>query len=207
MNLRVFLVQPYVEGVLGPDKRAVLWVQGCTIGCKGCISPLSWQADNGIEIAIDDLLEWVRGQEGIEGITVSGGEPFQQAEALTQLFEPLRKMAYGVICYTGYRYERLLCCGSDSQKRLLRYVDLLIDGPYMERLQSSSAWRGSSNQRLLCLSSRYKQAVREMLDAGDQSQGLKWFFDPTEGSTVVAGVPDTAGFRTELAQRLGKVKS
>jgi anaerobic ribonucleoside-triphosphate reductase activating protein len=191
--------------VLGPGSRAVLWVQGCPLACRGCIVPDSWEESEGEAVPVSRLSEWVLEQAGIEGITLSGGEPMAQAGPLAELIESVRARSdLGVACYTGYTYDYLIQKGSPDQHALLRRVDLLVDGPYVERLHADLLWRGSSNQRLLPLTDRYRAAVEALPAEEDRSAGLQitWM----QGKIGYAGVPPFPDFdhalRTKLA-RLG----
>ncbi|WYM02550.1 MAG: 4Fe-4S single cluster domain-containing protein [Gloeotrichia echinulata CP02] len=197
-KLRIFERRSPVK-VLGPFSRAVIWVQGCDFGCKGCIVPESWDRDAGEEIDISELVDWILNQTAIEGITLSGGEPMLQAEALSTLIDQIRtKKDLGVMCYTGFRLEHLQKQGTASQKTLLKKIDLLIDGVYVENLQDDLLWRGSSNQRVLLLSSRY----REFLEAqSDRSAGLEFFFTEA-GEIGFSGVPTQLNFRQEFESRM-----
>ena len=185
--------------VLGPFSRAVIWVQGCNFGCKGCIVPESWERDAGENVDISELVDWILNQPSIEGITLSGGEPMLQAEALSTLIDQIRtEKDLGVMCYTGFCLEHLQKQGTTSQKTLLKKIDLLIDGVYVENLQDDLLWRGSSNQRLLLLSNRY----REFLEAqSDRSAGLEFFLTEI-GEVGFSGVPTQVNFRQEFESRM-----
>lgn len=199
-KLRIFERRSPVK-VLGPFSRSVIWVQGCDFGCKGCIVPESWDQNAGEEIDISELVDWILNQPSIEGITLSGGEPMLQAEALSTLIDQMRtEKDLGVMCYTGFRLEHLKEQGTDSQKTLLKKIDLLIDGVYVENLQDDLLWRGSSNQRVLLLSSRY----REFLEAqSDRSAGLEFFFTEA-GEMGFSGVPTQLNFRQEFESRMSE---
>lgn len=197
-KLRIFERRSPVK-VLGPSSRAVIWVQGCDFGCKGCIVPESWERDAGEDVDISELVDWILNQASIEGITLSGGEPMLQAEALSNLIDRIRtEKNLGVMCYTGFRLEHLQKQGTASQKALLTKIDLLIDGVYVENLQDDLLWRGSSNQRILLLSSRY----REFLEVqSDRSAGLEFFVTET-GEVGFSGVPAQLNFRQEFESRM-----
>jgi anaerobic ribonucleoside-triphosphate reductase activating protein len=197
-KLRIFERRSPVK-VLGPFSRAVIWVQGCNFGCKGCIVPESWDRNAGEDVDISELVDWILNQPSIEGITLSGGEPMLQAEALSTLIDHIRtEKDLGVICYTGFRLEHLKEQGTTSQRNLLKKIDLLIDGVYVENLQDDLLWRGSSNQRLLLLSSRY----REFLEAqSDRSAGLEFFLTEA-GEVGFSGVPTQLNFRQEFESRM-----
>ncbi len=99
-----------------------------------------------------------------------------------------------MICYTGYKLENLQKTGTNAQKQLLTVLDLLIDGLYQENLHDELLWRGSTNQRLLLLTSRYQEYLQQRLKQGDSSAGLQ-FFTHTEGTLFFTGVPPQANFR------------
>ncbi|MFB2895245.1 4Fe-4S single cluster domain-containing protein [Aerosakkonemataceae cyanobacterium BLCC-F50] len=198
--LRIFRRQSPVM-VLGPDKRAVIWVQGCKFACSGCLVPESWDETGGETISITELTNWILAQPDIEGITISGGEPMLQAAALVNLIDKIRESKnLGVMCYTSYRWEQLQQ-GTAAQKLLLDRIDLLVDGLYIESLHGDLLWRGSSNQRLLLLSDRYEQILAVELGKGDRSAGLEFGIDVT-GAFYFTGVPALKGFREEFASRM-----
>lgn len=199
--LHLFARQSPVS-VLGPGQRAVIWVQGCRFGCPNCIVPESWDESAGERITIAEMADWVLAQPGIEGITLSGGEPMLQAEALVDSIDLIRaRLDLGVVCYTGYRLEQLKQQGSLEQQNLLQRIDLLIDGIYLEKQHGNLLWRGSSNQRLLCLSDRYQNLIEEQLARGESSVGLQFFMEAT-GEIQFVGIPKQPGFRQEFESRM-----
>lgn len=193
--LRVFRKESPVN-VLGPYSRAVIWVQGCTLACPNCIVPESWRRDGGDAVPVETLAQWVNAQPSIEGITISGGEPMLQAGALCQLIDQARaKRNIGVMCFTGCTHEALVSNGTDDQIELLKRIDLLIDGAYIEERHKSLLWRGSDNQRLLQLSDRYASYISAIhKDKGDVSVGIEVVID-ADGGIGYAGVPPKPGFR------------
>jgi anaerobic ribonucleoside-triphosphate reductase activating protein len=199
--LRIFRREAPVT-VLGPGRRAVVWVQGCPFACKGCIVPESWLSTGGQVARVGELAAWILAQSGIDGITLSGGEPMEQAGALAELIDRVHARAdLGVVCYTGYRRETLQRQGTDAQRELLARIDLLIDGVYNEREHADLRWRGSANQRLLPLTDRYRANVEAIASGEDQSAGMEFFVDE-EGAFGFAGVPAQPGFRTDFETRL-----
>ena len=150
MKLRVYNLIESTK-VLGPFSRFALWVQGCPFRCKNCMTPDSIDLDGGIEISIEKLAEYILNFDN-EGITISGGEPFLQSEALYEMLKIIKsKKDLGVIIYTGYLFEEI------RDNPLIEFVDILIDGPYVDEWNDGIALRGSSNQRLIFLSNRYKE--------------------------------------------------
>lgn len=156
MKLSVHMREPAVR-TLGPGVRYALWVQGCPRRCPGCVAPEAQALDGGTELETG-ALAWEILLSGAEGLTISGGEPFLQAEALAELIRTVRrKRDLGVIVYTGYVYEELLA--DPAARALLEETDLLIDGPYVKELDDGKSLRGSSNQRVLTLTERYREEL------------------------------------------------
>ena len=155
-NLRIH-AKEYGVKTLGPGNRFVLWVQGCRQRCPGCISPISWDENAGTDVPVNALAVEIA-LSGMDGLTISGGEPFLQAEALSDMIDHIRNMRdMGVIVYSGYTIEKLRKDPISSE--LLKRIDLLIDGPYIRELDDGLSLRGSSNQRVLCLTDRYKNEL------------------------------------------------
>lgn len=165
----------YPITVLGPGRRLGIWVQGCTLGCAGCVARDTWDAADGEEVSAADLAGiWARAlSDGADGITVSGGEPLQQADAVADLLEACAGVArrlpeppcaaglgdaardpdrdatpYDVLMYTGYEREELLGLGPAAQ-RALSWADALITGRYQAGRPTGLVWRGSANQQLI----------------------------------------------------------
>lgn len=153
-TLRLYQREPAVY-TLGPGRRYCLWVQGCERHCPGCISIHSQDPQGGYTMNLHALAMEIKMSQP-DGLTISGGEPFLQAEALGQLLYLLRNgmnCQPGLIVYTGYTLEELQSMPSAQQ--LLEYTDLLIDGPYVAALDDGRSLRGSSNQRVIPLTGRY----------------------------------------------------
>ncbi len=192
-TLRLFRREPACR-VLGPGCRAVLWVQGCSRACPGCLVPESW-SPQGPESCLEEVAGWVQDCPGIEGITLTGGEPMEQARALACLVDRIRsRRDLGVVCFTGYRLEELR---HEDHLALLARVDLLIEGPYRVEQHSDLLWRGSSNQRLLPLTPRYLAFMPE--PDGDRGAGLEFRFEP-DGAYAFAGVPPWPNLREALPE-------
>ncbi|MFB7470730.1 4Fe-4S single cluster domain-containing protein [Kitasatospora sp. NPDC056184] len=184
--------------VLGPGHRAVLWVQGCPLRCRGCVAAETLPFTDGPGRPVAELVDWLAGLTGIEGVTVSGGEPFAQAGALVALLDGLRRARpeLSAMAYSGFRLETLRR-GTPAQRGLLDRLDLLVDGPYVAPLHADLRWRGSSNQRLHWLSRRYADLPAEP----DTGAGIE-FSVGLDGSLSWAGVPAVPGFREEIERRV-----
>lgn len=154
MQLRVAQIIPDTEAE-GPGKRFALWVQGCTLHCPGCCNPEMFAPDKGGALApVEELAAKILGTPGIEGVSVLGGEPFQQPEPLAELCARVRAGGLSVMIYTGYTLGELK--ERASAAALLAQADLLVDGRYDQtRPEATRRWIGSSNQVMHFLSPRY----------------------------------------------------
>lgn len=149
MDLRLYgTVQDSI--VDGPGLRYAVFVQGCPHACPGCHNPDSQPVDGGEVHAVSEVLADIRKNPLIQGVTLSGGEPFEQAAACADLAEALKAEGYSVWTYTGGLFEDLMANGGEDAQRLIRSTDVLVDGPFVEALRSLDLkWCGSSNQRLI----------------------------------------------------------
>lgn len=156
--------------VEGPGKRFCLWVQGCSIRCEGCGVPWTWSEKNGRTIGVEELFYQIKvskEENGIEGVTFLGGEPFDQAEALGKLARMVKNIGLTVMTFSGYLYEDLK--NREDCQGLLAATDLLIDGPFVkEKLDLSRPWIGSSNQRYHFLTSAYKYLEGQLTGIGNK---------------------------------------
>jgi anaerobic ribonucleoside-triphosphate reductase activating protein len=142
---------------LGPGTRAAVWVQGCPLKCPGCVAPDWIPFVAAMKLTPDEILARLD-LDAISGLTFSGGEPMEQAAGLAALARLARQRKdLDIICFTGYRYERLLKNPpNDGVTALLNETDVLIDGPFIQSLNDSRGLRGSSNQRVIHLTSRLR---------------------------------------------------
>ncbi|MDR3323432.1 MAG: radical SAM protein [Zoogloeaceae bacterium] len=146
----------YPVTVLGYGRRVGLWVQGCGIRCKGCVSQDTWAAEGGSAVSVAEVLDWckTKAASGLDGVTLSGGEPFEQPQALAALLDGLARwrqeagLTFDVLCYSGYPLKTLRA----RHAALLEKLDALIPEPYADALPQGGAWRGSANQSLIPLS-------------------------------------------------------
>jgi anaerobic ribonucleoside-triphosphate reductase activating protein len=155
MKLRIHAVEPRSRAN-GPGARFVVWMQGCTLGCPGCFNPTTHDASGGTEIELAALEAQLAATGGIEGLSLSGGEPLQQAEAAAALLAAARKLGLSTLAFSGYTIDeiRALPHGEDVLARL----DVLIDGRYVSTERLATGLRGSVNQRIQLLTDRYRVA-------------------------------------------------
>lgn len=132
----------------GPGLRTSIYSAGCEHHCPLCQNPQSWDIANGTPTSIDDIMRIIADNDFCN-VTFSGGDPMYQAEGFAELARRIKTETDKTIwCYTGFTFEQLL--SSPSRVELLRNVDILVDGPYIEELRSEELmFRGSSNQRIL----------------------------------------------------------
>jgi anaerobic ribonucleoside-triphosphate reductase activating protein len=142
----------------GPGIRAVIWTQGCLQNCPGCCNPQTHPMHQGYRMSVTKLMqEIMRLGSDIEGITISGGEPFLQAEALNcLLLEIKQKTMLSVLIFSGY--EKTLLDTVPLFRACLKNTDVLISGPYQKDVQPDyNQFCASGNQKLFLLSSRYQK--------------------------------------------------
>jgi anaerobic ribonucleoside-triphosphate reductase activating protein len=154
--------------VLGRGRRIGLWLQGCSIGCRFCMSTDTWHHEGGVMLPVDQVAAWCRAQaaDGIDGITITGGEPFEQAPALRVLLERLRAWlardhpAADILCYSGMRLHRLKA----RHGAILALLDAIIPEPFRHDRPPGATWQGSDNQPLVALSDLGRERYGPYLD-------------------------------------------
>jgi anaerobic ribonucleoside-triphosphate reductase activating protein len=139
---------------LGYGRRIGLWLQGCSLRCPGCCSQDTWPADKGVQVAVADLIAWCRetADYAIDGVSISGGEPFEQPEGLLSLLQGLtawraesgREMDF--LCYSGLPWKQL----EQRHADILALLDAVIAEPHVHTLETAPL-RGSSNQTVRTL--------------------------------------------------------
>lgn len=145
LNIAAFLSQSTVNG---PGTRFVLWLQGCPHHCPGCYNRAMQSYEKSNLFTISEIYSLINQQRKyIDGVTYSGGEPFDQAVGLFELTKKLQDVGLGAMSYTGYTAGGILNGMDPFKKRLLNELDLLIDGPFLEKVESNNRWRGSANQK------------------------------------------------------------
>lgn len=138
----------------GPGLRLAVFVQGCPHGCPGCHNPEAQPFEGGRTIRSGEVLARLTANPLLDGLSLSGGEPFEQAEPLAELAEGAQTRGYDVMTWSGYTFEFLLAHRDDRPgwRRLLDASDVLVDGPFLIAQRSLGLpCRGSRNQRILDL--------------------------------------------------------
>ena len=142
----------YESLVNGPGLRRVFFSQGCFHNCKGCFNPDTHDFNGGEERNMDELIKDVEDNPMLQGVTFSGGDPFERAEEFAYMAIKLKKTNKNIWCFTGYTYEYILEHLDERKgwKELLSNIDVLVDGRFIEeKKQEGLKYRGSSNQRLI----------------------------------------------------------
>jgi anaerobic ribonucleoside-triphosphate reductase activating protein len=189
-----------VEG-LGPGKRLILWVRGCARGCPGCIAPE--MQTPGVPAPVAEIAAALRPLlSAVDGITLSGGEPFAQPAALAALIDLLRvERDVEVLVFSGFLLEELQA--REDAAPLLARADILIDGPFLDTAPNTLQWRGSDNQRVHLLTPR-AQCYAGTVDAPmpDERPLQVQMLSPSRFRII--GIPrrgDLARYRDLMAER------
>lgn len=132
----------------GPGVRYVIFAQGCAHKCFECHNPETHDFNGGYEIEADYIINEIENTKHIDGITLSGGDPFYQAEAFAYISGKLKEKNINIIAYSGYTYEQII--EDRNLKAMLENIDILIDGPFiLSKKTLSLPFRGSNNQRAI----------------------------------------------------------
>lgn len=145
MQIRIAGVVPesFVDGA---GIRYAVFMQGCLRRCAGCHNPNTHDLNGGRLVDTEELIAGMKRNSLLTGLTLSGGEPFLQDEAATELAKAAKRIGLNVWCFTGYRFEDL------PHSTLINYVDVLVDGEFiLAKRDLNLKFRGSSNQRLIDL--------------------------------------------------------
>ncbi|PMR60997.1 ribonucleoside-triphosphate reductase activating protein [Verrucosispora sp. ts21] len=149
----------------GPGERTAIWVQGCAIRCPGCFNPHLWGSRGGEQVAPHELARRVL-DAGTDGLTLLGGEPFDQAAALARVAAEVGAAGRSVMTFTGYTRSQLdaaVDAGRTDVAALLAATDLLVAGPFQaDRIDIRRPWVGSTNQEFVLLGDRFPDLLDEL---------------------------------------------
>ena len=185
----------------GPGRRFALWVQGCTIRCAGCCNPEMFVADGGTAMTIDELdARFARGVDEIEGVSILGGEPFEQPAGVLAFARRVKQRGLTVMIYSGYTLEELRARPEPEVGELLAVTDLLVDGRYdrarpEEPPPLGRRWLGSTNQTMHYLTTAYAPDDPRMHEANTVE--LHW----KDGRLVINGWPAGADALARIRRR------
>lgn len=194
INLHNFVPRSHANG---PGERAVVWVQGCPRRCPGCFNPDTLPFVIRELVSVEELESRIATIQGIDGVTFSGGEPFEQAEVLAELAKRLRERGLTVVCYTGYTLKQLKAGNRKDWNDLLEQVDLLIDGPFIQELRCHEPYRGSANQILHLLTDRIRSE-----EVHGQSQTAEFTLG-TGGDIQQTGFPELSDMDAVMGEISG----
>lgn len=142
----------YESLVNGPGIRRVFFSQGCKHNCKGCFNPDTHDFHGGELCDMDELINDVKGNPFIKGITFSGGDPFEQADKFAYMAKEFKQSNLNIWSYTGYKFEYIIknIDKRDGWRELLYNIDVLVDGMFEEENKMDGLkFRGSTNQRII----------------------------------------------------------
>ena len=199
--------------VLGPGRRIGIWTQGCRIHCKGCVSQDTWAADPGRETTVAKVVTWCKEvtRDGFDGVTISGGEPFDQPRGLSALLDAFNHWRategpdFDLLCYSGYPFSTL----QKKHAAILAKLDAVIPEPFVEAQPITHLWRGSSNQPLVALSERGRARFAAFVDAPADTFGKRiqaGFSDPAPGDAAM-GASHAANASSGAAPAGGRATS
>lgn len=157
--------------VLGPGRRVGVWVQGCTLACPGCASRDTWDPAGGWPVAVSDLAAEIDDlARGCDGLTVSGGEPLQQAEELAELIAQVRGRhpEWDVLLFTGLAPDEW----TGPQRAAAALADAVVAGRYRVDLPGTQPLRASANQQLILTGPRARERYTDLRDQDGELQAV-----------------------------------
>lgn len=172
---------------LGIGKRVGVWLQGCNLKCKGCLATHTWEVsgkyERSVASAVEEILTYK--DRGPEGITISGGEPFNQPDSLNKLLLLLRTAGFrDIMVYSGYSYPYL----NKKWPGIIRLIDVLIEGRFKQGLETEFHWKGSENQNMIIITK--DRDLREKYLIYKKKNGKRELQLITKGEGIhVIGIP------------------
>lgn len=154
-----FRVMDIVDGttVDGPGFRTSIYFSGCEHHCPQCHNPSTWSHDAGAEMTLEQLI--LRIKENDLNVTFSGGDPMFQIDSILILAKEICALGKTIWCYTGFTFEQV--ASHPKMSELLKYIEVLVDGPFVNDLRDTDLlFRGSSNQRLILAQVSKKDAIK-----------------------------------------------
>jgi anaerobic ribonucleoside-triphosphate reductase activating protein len=147
MEIAINYILP-VSRANGPGKRFTIWVQGCSIRCPGCSNVKTWDPDKGQKYTVEDLIKQINNSTvKLDGVTITGGEPLDQFDAVYDLCSKLFG-SISVFLTTGYTLKQMI---EKNFLKILEVLDIICIGPFEKDKVSQNKWKGSENQDIVCL--------------------------------------------------------
>lgn len=173
-NIKIAGISP--ESIVdGPGIRLVVFTQGCIHNCQGCHNPETHDMRKGKTMEIEEIIKEIRSNPLLDGVSLSGGEPFLQAEALTVLAREVKSLGLDIITYTGYRFEEILkyMDKRPGWRELLELTDVLIDGKFiLAKKNLMLSFRGSENQRIIDVRKSLERG--KLIERDFQLENVNW---------------------------------
>ena len=170
MKIRLASKELLTDSIVdGDGLRSVIWTQGCSHHCKGCHNPETWDFNAGVEVDVEDVKKEIDNLALQDGITLSGGDPFFQIDACTEIAKYAKKRGLNVWAYTGFLFEDLL--NNPKAINFLKYIDVLVDGPFqIENKSLLASYRGSTNQRIINVPKSLKDVKVHLIKKYDRKK-------------------------------------
>ncbi len=205
MNSRIRICHTSaLSKVLGPGNRYVIWMQGCLKKCRNCINPAGQKIDGGYVVSVKSIVDDIRAQTELQGVTISGGEPFLQFDALKELVFMIKSVTgCDIMLYSGYCLQEIIDrLGEKQANSFFSQIDIFIDGEYVDDLDNGSLYRGSDNQQIYFFTEKYVSLRDNIYSA--KCRDLE--FELTkEGQVFMIGVPPRNFYR-EFIKRIGEIE-
>ena len=183
----LYHTEPSIKN-LGPGNRYGIWLQGCKFACDGCLVEDSWKLEDGECKNISDLCSDIMNADTIEGITFSGGEPFEQVDALYELIQEIKlfQKKLSIMIFTGFTLKELKRRNNYKILYIIQQTDILVDGKYIKELYKPDPWRGSTNQSIHFLTKRY--CVTDYIKSYENYR-CEYYIKDGSGKYFTSGVP------------------
>ncbi len=162
---------------LGPGNRLAMWMVGCHKRCHKCANPELQMFDKSKNISVEQLEKMILKIDvrRIEGITISGGEPFAQPRDLKKFLQKISSKVEDILVFSGYTYEELLKMQDSDVRECFRYISVLISGEYIDaRNDNKTALIASTNQQMYFLKRRFEEKYKKYMNNGRQIQNVFW---------------------------------
>ena len=188
----------YPVKVLGPGNRIGIWLAGCQHQCPGCSNPELWKFEEKYRTSMAVVMRLIADLQcsgPVDGFTVTGGDPFEQPDALRRLLPELSKISEDILVYTGYQFDQI----RQRYPDILTSVGVMIDGTYLEERNNGCRLRGSDNQKIYVLRQSLKHKYADYLETN--SNEIQNF---STGSSVVSVGIHEAGYQNRLDQAMGE---
>ncbi len=182
----------------GPGRRIVIWTQGCTLNCDGCFNQEQLIHEANKLFDIKELFEILIGlliKYNCEGVTISGGEPFQQAKAVLELGKLVKQKGYSLVIFSGYTYKQLKESKNHEVRELLKLGDIMILGRYNRNNTEERTWFNNKDKKIIYNSDQY---INYSFDVNPNIE-----FTIIEDTMLISGFPDRQTFE-ELKNLLNK---